>query len=129
MSKGKKVVLFAVPGAFTPGCSKTHLPGYIAKADEMKAAGVSEIVCVSVNDPFVMSAWAKDHQAAGKVRMLADASGLFTKAVDLGLELPPLGGFRSKRYSMVIEDSVVTALNVEADGTGLSCSLADKLKV
>lgn len=129
LSKGKKVVLFAVPGAFTPGCSKTHLPGYVQKADEMKAAGVSEIVCVSVNDPFVMSAWAKDQQTAGKVRMLADASGNFTKALNLGLDLPPLGGFRSKRYSMVIEDSVVTALNVEADGTGLSCSLADKLKM
>lgn len=129
LSKGKKVVLFAVPGAFTPGCSKTHLPGYVQKADELKGSGVSEIVCVSVNDPFVMSAWAKDQQAAGKVRMLADATGAFTKAVDLGLELPPLGGFRSKRYSMVIEDSKVTALNVEADGTGLSCSLADKLKL
>lgn len=129
LSKGKKVVLFAVPGAFTPGCSKTHLPGYVEKADALKASGVAEIVCVSVNDPFVMAAWAKDQHTAGKVRMLADASGNFTKAVDLGLELPPLGGFRSKRYSMVIEDAVVTAINVEADGTGLSCSLADKLKV
>lgn len=129
LSKGKKVVVFAVPGAFTPGCSKTHLPGYVAKADEIKSSGVSEIVCVSVNDPFVMSAWGKEHQTAGKVRMLADATGAFTKEMDLGLELAPLGGFRSKRYSMVIEDGVVKSLNVEADGTGLSCSLADKLKV
>lgn len=99
----------------------------MAKSDEIKASGVSEIVCVSVNDCFVMSAWGKAHDATG-IRMLADPNGTFTKAVDLGLDLPPLGGFRSKRYSMVIEDGVVTALNVEADGTGLSCSLADKLK-
>lgn len=125
-SKGK-VVVFAVPGAFTPGCSKTHLPGFVDKAEEIKAAGVKDIVCLSVNDVFVMSAWGKDHSAAGKVRMLADASGEFTRAVDLGVDLAPLGGYRSKRYSMVIENGVVTKLNVEPDGTGLSCSLADKL--
>ncbi|XP_059614699.1 peroxiredoxin-5, mitochondrial [Phlebotomus argentipes] len=129
LCRGKKVILFAVPGAFTPGCSKTHLPGYVDKAEELKGQGVSEIVCVSVNDPFVMSAWGKDHAAGGKVRMLADPCGAFTKAVDLGVDLPPLGGLRSKRYSMVIEDGVVTALNVEPDGTGLTCSLADKLKL
>lgn len=128
LSASNKIVVFAVPGAFTPGCSKTHLPGYVAKAAEIKGSGVADIFCVSVNDPFVMSAWGKEHQAGEKVRMLADASGAFTKAVDLGLELPPLGGFRSKRYSMVVENGVVTSLNVEADGTGLSCSLADKLK-
>lgn len=108
---------------------QTHLPGYVSKAGDIKASGVSEIVCVSVNDPFVMSAWGKEHQAAGKVRMLADSTGAFTKQIDLGVELPPLGGFRSKRYSMVIEDGTVTSLNVEPDGTGLSCSLADKLKL
>jgi len=125
----KKVVLLAVPGAFTPGCSKTHLPGYVQKADSIKSGGVDEIVCVSVNDAFVMSAWGKDQDAAGKVRMLADPNALFTKAVDLSVDLPPLGGLRSKRYSMVVENGVVTELNVEPDNTGLSCSLADRLNL
>ncbi|XP_014369306.2 peroxiredoxin-5, mitochondrial [Papilio machaon] len=128
LTAGKKVVLFAVPGAFTPGCSKTHLPGYVENADKMKADGVGEIVCVSVNDPYVMAAWGAQHNTKGKIRMLADPSGNFIKALDLGTNLPPLGGFRSKRFSMVIEDSKVQELNVEPDGTGLSCSLADKLK-
>lgn len=126
---GKKVILFAVPGAFTPGCSKTHLPGYVEKASELKSSGATEIVCVSVNDPFVMSAWGKQHEASGKVRMLADPAAAFTKALDLGADLPPLGGLRSKRYSMVVENGVVKSLNVEPDGTGLSCSLADKIKL
>uniref|UniRef100_A0A087ZJU1 Peroxiredoxin-5 n=1 Tax=Anopheles darlingi TaxID=43151 RepID=A0A087ZJU1_ANODA len=126
---GKKVILFAVPGAFTPGCSKTHLPGYVEKATDLKSSGATEIVCVSVNDPFVMSAWGKQHNATGKVRMLADPAAVFTKALDLGADLPPLGGLRSKRYSMVVEDGVVKSLNVEPDGTGLSCSLADKIKL
>lgn len=125
----KKVILFAVPGAFTPGCSKTHLPGYVDKAEELKKAGVAEIVCVSVNDPFVMSAWGKAHNTGGKVRMLADPNASFTKHVELTVDLPPLGGIRSKRYSMVIDNGTVTTLNVEPDGTGLSCSLADKVKV
>ncbi|XP_047514007.1 peroxiredoxin-5, mitochondrial [Pieris napi] len=129
LTSGKKVVLFAVPGAFTPGCSKTHLPGYIQNADKMKSEGVAEIVCVSVNDPYVMGAWGNQHNTKGKVRMLADPSGSFIKALDLGTNLPPLGGFRSKRFSMVINDSTVEELNVEPDGTGLSCSLADKLKL
>lgn len=124
----KKVIVFAVPGAYTPGCSKTHLPGYVEKADSLKSAGVNEIVCISVNDPFVMSAWGKDHKTAGKVRMLADPAAAFTKAVDLSVDLPPLGGVRSKRYSMVVENGVIKSLNVEPDGTGLSCSLADKIK-
>ncbi|XP_067009738.1 peroxiredoxin-5, mitochondrial [Anabrus simplex] len=126
---GKKVVIFAVPGAFTPGCSKTHLPGYVAQADEMKKKGVAEIICVSVNDPFVMEAWGTAHKTAGKVRMLADPNAAFTKAVDLQTDLPPLGGLRSKRYSMLVENGVVKELNVEPDGTGLSCSLADKIKL
>ncbi|CAH2077184.1 unnamed protein product, partial [Iphiclides podalirius] len=125
---GKKVVLFAVPGAFTPGCSKTHLPGYVQNADKMKADGVGEVVCVSVNDPYVMAAWGAQHNTKGKVRMLADPNGNFIKALDLGTNLPPLGGFRSKRFSMVINDGKVQELNVEPDGTGLSCSLADKIK-
>jgi len=125
----KKVVLLAVPGAYTPGCSKTHLPGYVEKADSIKANDVDEIVCVSVNDAFVMSAWGKEQNTAGKVRMLADPNAAFAKAVDLTVDLPPLGGLRSKRYSMIIDNGVVTELNVEPDNTGLSCSLADRLKL
>lgn len=129
LAKGKKVVLFAVPGAFTPGCSKTHLPGYVKKADDLKAQGISEIVCVSVNDPFVMGAWAKDQNAEGKVRMLADPSAELAKKLDLAVDIPPLGGLRSKRYSMVIDDGKITSLQVEPDGTGLSCSLVDAIKL
>ncbi|CAH1646405.1 unnamed protein product [Spodoptera littoralis] len=129
LTAGKTVVLFAVPGAFTPGCSKTHLPGYVQNADKIKSDGVDEIVCVSVNDPYVMAAWGLQHNTKGKIRMLADPSGAFIKALDLGINLPPLGGYRSKRFSMVIKDSKVDQLNVEPDGTGLSCSLADRLKV
>uniref|UniRef100_A0A1B0FCN0 Peroxiredoxin-5 n=2 Tax=Glossina morsitans morsitans TaxID=37546 RepID=A0A1B0FCN0_GLOMM len=125
----KKVVIFGVPGAFTPGCSKTHLPGYVDSADELKKElNVNEIICISVNDPFVMSAWGKEHGADGKVRMLADPSAAFVKAMDLTIDLPPLGGIRSKRFSMIVEDAKVLALNVEPDGTGLSCSLAQNIK-
>lgn len=99
------------------------------KAATLKTSGVSEVVCISVNDPFVMSAWGKQNDATGKVRMLADPNATFTKTVDLTVELPPLGGLRSKRYSMVVENGVITQLNVEPDNTGLSCSLVDKLKV
>ncbi|KAJ8730494.1 hypothetical protein PYW08_001907 [Mythimna loreyi] len=129
LTAGKTVVLFAVPGAFTPGCSKTHLPGYVENADKLKGDGVQEIVCVSVNDPYVMAAWGAQHNTKGKIRMLADPTGAFIKALDLGVNLPPLGGYRSKRFSMVIKDGKVDKLNVEPDGTGLSCSLADKLKI
>ena len=87
---GKKVVIFGVPGAFTPGCSKTHLPGYVAAAADLKAGGVDEIVCVSVNDPFVMEAWGKDQSAGGKVRMLADTTADLTKALGLELDLTEL---------------------------------------
>lgn len=124
----KKGVLFAVPGAFTPGCSKTHLPGYVDQADALKAKGVEVIACVSVNDPFVMEAWGKDHNATGKVRMLADPSGEFTKAVDMEIDLSgALGNKRSKRYSMVIENGLVKTVNVEPDGKGLTCSLAPEI--
>lgn len=95
----------------------------------MKKQGVDEIVCVAVNDPFVMAAWGKDQNTSGKVRMLADPSGSFTKALDLAVDLPPLGGTRSKRYSMVVENGKVSSLQVEPDGTGLSCSLADAIKI
>ncbi|XP_015524642.1 peroxiredoxin-5, mitochondrial [Neodiprion pinetum] len=124
---GKKIVIFAVPGAFTPGCSKTHLPGYIQKAPELKTKGFHDVFCIGVNDPFVMAAWGKEQGASGKVRMLADPTGAFTDALELSIELPVLGGKRSKRYSMVVEDGVVKELNVEPDNTGLSCSLADRL--
>jgi len=126
--KGKKGVLFAVPGAFTPGCSKTHLPGFVAQAAELRSKGIQEVACVAVNDAFVMAAWGKEQGAEGKVRMLADPTGAFTKAVDLLLDsegiVAALGNPRSKRYSMLIEDGVVKKVNVEPDGTGLSCSLA-----
>uniref|UniRef100_A0A668SIS5 Peroxiredoxin-5 n=1 Tax=Oreochromis aureus TaxID=47969 RepID=A0A668SIS5_OREAU len=129
--KGKKGVLFAVPGAFTPGCSKTHLPGFVQQAAELKNKGIQEIACISVNDAFVMAAWGKEHGADGKVRMLADPTGAFTKAVDLLLDndqiVQVLGNKRSKRYSMLVEDGVVKKLNVEPDGTGLTCSLASSI--
>ncbi|XP_062868334.1 peroxiredoxin-5, mitochondrial [Trichomycterus rosablanca] len=129
--KGKKGVLFAVPGAFTPGCSKTHLPGFVEDAAKLKSKGVQEVACVSVNDVFVMAAWGKEHGADGKVRMLADPRGAFTAAVDLFLDnehlFQVLGNKRSKRYAMVVEDGVVKKLNVESDGTGLTCSLASSI--
>nr|XP_058965980.1 peroxiredoxin-5, mitochondrial-like [Pocillopora verrucosa] len=125
---GKKGVLFAVPGAFTPGCSKTHLPGYVEDFEKFKEKGVDIVACISVNDPFVMAAWGEAHKCDGKIRMLADTQGEFTKAVDMELDARPfLGNVRSKRYVMVIEDGLVTALNVEPDGTGLSCSLANSI--
>lgn len=108
---------------------QTHLPGYIEKADEFKKKGVAEIVCISVNDPFVMSAWGKDQGVGTKIRMLADPQGEFTKAVELQTDLAVLGGLRSKRYSMVVESGKVVSLQVEPDGTGLSCSLAKAIKL
>ncbi|KAM9788856.1 peroxiredoxin-5, mitochondrial [Neosynchiropus ocellatus] len=129
--KGKKGVLFAVPGAFTPGCSKTHLPGFVQQAQDLRSKGVEEVACVSVNDAFVMAAWGKEQGAEGKVRMLADPTGAFTKAVDLLLDsdeiVAVLGNKRSKRYAMVVEDGVVTKIKVEPDGTGLTCSLASSI--
>lgn len=112
---GKKVVLFSVPGAFTPTCSNQHLPGFIEKADEIRAKGVDEIVCMSVNDAFVMDAWGKDRGAGDKVRMIADGNGDLAKA--LGLEMDGTGigfGLRSQRFAMIVEDGVVRTLAVEA---------------
>merc|ERR1712179_724128 len=108
-----------------------HLPGYVGDADKLKAAGVKEIFCVSVNDPFVMAAWGKDQKADGKVRMLADTCGDLTKALDLELTkvAPVLGNVRCKRFSLVTEAGKVTQVNVEEDGTGLTCSLASALKM
>lgn len=125
--KGKKVVVFAVPGAFTPTCSAQHLPGYVNNCDTIKAKGVDEIVCLATNDAFVMGAWGKDQGAGGKVRMLADGSGDFTRAAGLELDLSTRGlGVRSKRYAMVVEDGVVKTLN-EEEGGALSISSAESI--
>ena len=114
---GKTIALFALPGAFTPTCSAKHVPGYVEKADELRAAGVDEIWCLSVNDAFVMGAWARDQKTAGKVRMMADGSGDFARATGLTLDLTARGmGVRSNRYSMLVVDGVVKSLNVEAPG-------------
>jgi peroxiredoxin len=114
---GKTVALFALPGAFTPTCSAKHVPGFVAQAEALKAAGVDEIWCVSVNDAFVMGAWARDQHTAGKVRMLGDGSAAFARAVGLVLDLTDRGmGVRSQRYSMLVVDGVVKTLNVEAPG-------------
>lgn len=114
---GKTVALFALPGAFTPTCSAKHVPGYLEKFNELQAAGVDEIWCVSVNDAFVMGAWARDLKAAGKVRMLGDGDAAFTKATGLTLDLTGRGmGLRSTRYSMLVKDGKVATLNVEAPG-------------
>lgn len=123
---GKKVVLFAVPGAFTPGCSLTHLPGYVVNADKIKASGVDSIVCMAVNDAFVMDAWGKS-QNAEELLMLADGNGEFTAA--LGLELDGKGfglGTRSQRFAMIAEDGTVTHLNVES-GPGVDVSSAETM--
>lgn len=114
---GRKVVIFSVPGAFTPTCSAKHLPGFVEKADEIKAKGVDEVACYAVNDVFVMNAWGKSSSADGNVTMLADGSAEFTKALGLEMDASAFGmGTRSQRFSMVVEDGTVTALNVEAPG-------------
>ena len=114
---GKTVAVFAVPGAFTPTCSAKHVPSYLQNYDAMKAAGVDEIWCLSVNDAFVMGAWARDQKTDGKVRMLADGDAAFAKATGLTLDLTGKGlGLRSNRYSMLVKDGKVATLNVEAPG-------------
>ena len=114
---GKTVAIFGLPGAFTPTCSAKHGPGYVAAFDDLKTAGVDEIWCVSVNDAFVMGAWGREQKAGGKVRMMADGSALFTKALGLDMDLTARGmGVRSQRYSMLVEDGTVKAVNVEAPG-------------
>jgi len=116
-SAGKTIALFALPGAYTPTCSAKHVPGYVAKADEFKAAAVDEIWCVSVNDAFVMGAWGREQGSTGKVRMMADGSADFAKATGLTLDLTARGlGLRSNRYSMLVVDGVVKTLNVEGPG-------------
>lgn len=114
---GKTIALFAVPGAFTPTCSAKHVPGYVESFEQFKAKGVDEIWCVSVNDAFVMGAWARDQKTDGKVRMLADGSAVFAQATGLTLDLNSKGlGLRSNRYSMLVKDGKVVQLNVEGPG-------------
>jgi peroxiredoxin len=114
---GKKIAVFGLPGAYTPTCSAKHVPGYLAQHDALKAAGIDEIWCVSVNDAFVMGAWGRDQHAGGKVRMMADGSAGFSRAIGLDQDLSARGmGVRSQRYSMLVVDGVVKSLNVEAPG-------------
>ncbi len=115
--KGKKIAIFGLPGAYTPTCSAQHVPGYIANADKLKAKGVDEIWCISVNDAFVMGAWGREQKATGIVRMMADGSADFTKTLGLEFDLTARGmGIRSQRYSMLVEDGVVRQLNIEQPG-------------
>ena len=124
---GKKVVLFAVPGAFTPTCSAKHLPGFVGNADAIKAKGVDTVACISVNDPFVMGAWGNDQSVGSNVLMLADGSAAFNKAMGLDWDLSAKGlGLRSQRYAMIVDDGVVKHIAVE-DGTGLDVSAAEKI--
>ena len=126
--KGKKVVLFAVPGAFTPTCHKNHLPGFLKNADTIKAKGVDTIAVTGVNDVFVMDAWKKDTGAAGKIEFLADGSADFAKALELSLDASAGGlGIRSKRYSMIVDNGVVTSLNIEENPGAAVTSGAERL--
>jgi glutaredoxin/glutathione-dependent peroxiredoxin len=125
---GKKVVLFAVPGAFTPACSQRHLPGFVERAADIKAKGVDEIACVAVNDAFVMGAWGRDQKTEGKVRMLADGSGDFVRALGLELDLSKGGlGIRSQRYSMLVDNGVVKSLNIEKQPGQVDVSSAEAM--
>ncbi len=125
---GKKVVLFGVPGAFTPSCHKNHLPGYVRRHEEIKSTGVDTIACVAVNDAFVLDAWAKASQADGRVLMLADGNADFVKAAGLSFDGSGLGlGPRSKRFSALVEDGVVRELNVEEKASEVTVSSADQI--
>ena len=117
LTKGKKIAIFGLPGAFTPTCSAKHVPGYVNHAADLQAKGVDEIWCISVNDAFVMGAWGRDQKVAGAVRMMADGNADFTKALGLEADFSKNGmGMRSKRYSALIDDGVITQLNVEEIG-------------
>jgi peroxiredoxin len=127
LCEGKKVVLFAVPGAFTPTCSVQHLPGYVENAQSFKDKGVDTVACVSVNDPFVMGAWGKDREVGEDLMMLSDGNGDFTAAIGLEMDGSGFGlGTRSQRYAMIIDDGVVSTLNVES-GPGLDVSSAETI--
>jgi peroxiredoxin len=122
---GKRVVLFAVPGAFTPTCTDNHLPGFLSRLDDFHAKGIDTVACTAVNDHFVLAAWAKSTGAAGHIQMLADGNGDFAKALDLCLDLTHIGlGMRSRRYAMVVDDGVVRYLGVET-GPDVQASSAD----
>jgi peroxiredoxin len=115
--KGKRIVIFGVPGAFTPTCSAKHVPGYVTNYDKLKAKRVDEVWCIAVNDTFVMGAWGKEQKSAGKIRMLADGSATYTKALGLDMDLTARGmGIRSRRYSMLVEDGIVRQFNLEQPG-------------
>ena len=115
--KGKKIVIFGLPGAFTPTCSAKHVPSYLQKYDALKTRGVNEVWCLSVNDPFVMGAWGRDQKSGDKVRMMADGSAAYTKKLGLELDLTARGmGVRCQRFSMLVDDGVVKAVNIEAPG-------------
>lgn len=117
LTRGRKVVIFGLPGAFTPTCSAQHVPSYLANYDALKAKGVDEIICMSVNDPFVMGAWAREQKSSGKVRMMGDGSANYTKALGLEFDLTARGmGVRCQRFSMLVDDGVVKVLNIEAPG-------------
>jgi peroxiredoxin len=116
-SAGKKIAIFALPGAYTPTCSAKHVPGFVEKADALRAAGVDEIWCVSVNDAYVMGAWGREQKTSGKVRMMADGSAEWTKALGLTQDLTAKGmGVRSQRFSMLVDNGMVKTLNIEAPG-------------
>lgn len=117
LTKGKRIAVFGLPGAYTPTCSAKHVPGYVAQYDQLKAKGVDEIWCMSVNDAFVMGAWGRDQNVAGKVRMMADGSADYTKKLGLELDLVARGmGVRCQRFSMLVDNGVVKTLNIEAPG-------------
>jgi peroxiredoxin len=117
LTKGKKILMFALPGAFTPTCSAKHVPSYLESSDAIKAKGVDEVWCVAVNDAFVMGAWGREQNVAGKIRMLSDGAAIWTKAMGLELDLTARNmGVRSQRYAAVIEDGVIKALEIEAPG-------------
>lgn len=127
LSKGRRIVVFAVPGAFTPTCSLKHLPGFVEQYDALKKKGADEVFCLSVNDAFVMDAWGKSSNAGGKVRMLADGNGELTRALGLGMDASGFGmGQRSQRYAMILRDGKVEALMVEP-GPGLNASSAEQV--
>ena len=117
LTKGKRIVVFGLPGAFTPTCSAKHVPGYVANFEKLRDKKVDEVWCVAVNDAFVMGAWGKEQKAGGKVRMMADGSAIFTKALGLEMDLTARGmGVRSQRYSMLVDDGVVKTFNLEEPG-------------
>ena len=128
--KGRKIVLFAVPGAFTPSCALKHLPGYINNAAGIKAKGVDEIICMAVNDPFVMKHWGEVAGAEGKVTMLSDGNGELTRAFDLGMDGSGAGlGFRARRFSMIVENGIITDLQVEEKASDVDLSSAESCAV